>query len=198
MASFDYTRDSVVHTNLTKMLARRGYDVHPGWYPTYVETEQPVWCAVVASQTRTPCAVFMAHTASANVAIARVVVKCMEAHGCDDAVLVCESVTSSAQSLFADIMKSNQYVVRLKPGELAFDLMSHKEVPDQVLLTRDQADTELVAYGVGRHEIAKMFLTDPVSRRLGAHLGDVIRVTRMRVTTGTSISFRYVIGDEDK
>ena len=190
----DYAHGSVIHTNLAKLLLRRGYTTPPDkWDPSYRKTELDAVLTVVASETRTPCAVFISDGPNVNVAIARLVEQTMREENCVDTILVCHAVTSSASALFAELLKNGKYVVQITPKELTFDLMSHSEVPPQFLLDDDEARRELSAYGVSKKQIAKIRLSDAVCRRLGAHLDDVIRVERRRVTVERSISFRHVV-----
>ena len=74
-----------------------------------------------------------------------------------------------------------------------FDVMSHQLVPKQSVLTEKETEAVLKKFKIMKEQLPKILITDPCVKRIGAKLGDIIKVTRNSPTSGTSETYRIVI-----
>ena len=74
-----------------------------------------------------------------------------------------------------------------------FDVMSHKLVPQHILLTSEENEELLTKLGVRKEQLPKIYLKDPCVKAIGAKVGDILRIVRDSHTAGASIAYRLVI-----
>jgi DNA-directed RNA polymerase subunit H len=74
-----------------------------------------------------------------------------------------------------------------------FDVMSHQLVPKQIVITVKENEEILKKYKIMKEQLPKILITDPCVKRIGAKLGDIIKVIRNSPTSGTSETYRLVI-----
>lgn len=79
--------------------------------------------------------------------------------------------------------------------ELMHNLIDHELVPNHIVLSDDEADAMCVEYKCKKHELPKLFDTDPVARYYNMKLGDVCKIMRNSLTTGVSLSYRLVVAE---
>lgn len=73
------------------------------------------------------------------------------------------------------------------------DVLSHKFVPQHLLLTKEESLELLEKYKIELTDLPQLFEKDPVAIAIGAKEGDVIRIVRDSHTTVSSIDYyRYV------
>ncbi len=74
-----------------------------------------------------------------------------------------------------------------------FDVMSHKLVPQHIILTPEEAEDLLTRLSVRKEQLPKIYLKDPCVKAIGAKVGDILRIIRDSQTAGASIAYRLVI-----
>jgi DNA-directed RNA polymerase subunit H len=74
-----------------------------------------------------------------------------------------------------------------------FAAKDHDLVPEHVLLSVEEGETVLSAYGIEAPQLPKIHVNDPVAKEIGAKVGDIIKVIRRSPTAKQSIFYRLVI-----
>ena len=74
-----------------------------------------------------------------------------------------------------------------------FDVMSHQLVPEHIILTDKDAELVLEKYKITKEQLPKVLITDPCVKRIGAKVGDVVKIIRSSPTAGVSEFYRLVI-----
>ncbi len=74
-----------------------------------------------------------------------------------------------------------------------FDVMSHQLVPKHEVISDKEVEEVLNKYKLTRDQLPKILIIDPVVKRIGAKIGDVIKITRESPTAGISEFYRLVI-----
>ena len=74
-----------------------------------------------------------------------------------------------------------------------FDVMSHQLVPKHEILTEKESEDTLEHFNLRRDQLPKILITDPAVKRIGAKVGDIIKITRESPTAGVSVFYRIVI-----
>ena len=64
-------------------------------------------------------------------------------------------------------------------------------VPEQEILPKGEEAKMLASFGVTRECLPKMKVTDPQAKRLGAKIGDIIRIKRK--DTCANVAYRLVV-----
>ena len=76
---------------------------------------------------------------------------------------------------------------------MIFDISKHLLVPKHSKLSDSEKKNLFEKYSIGVKELPKINSTDPAIEKLGAKVGDVIKIDRESVTAGTTSYFRVVI-----
>jgi DNA-directed RNA polymerase subunit H len=74
-----------------------------------------------------------------------------------------------------------------------FAIRDHETVPEHILLTPEEADGVLKAFGITAPKLPKIHVADPAAKEIGAKVGDIIKVVRKSTTARQSIFYRLVI-----
>jgi DNA-directed RNA polymerase subunit H len=74
-----------------------------------------------------------------------------------------------------------------------FDVMSHQLVPKHEVISEKEVEDVLNRFELTKDQLPKILITDPVVKRIGAKVGDVIKITRESPTAGISEFYRMVI-----
>ena len=70
---------------------------------------------------------------------------------------------------------------------------NHAYVPKHEIMTKQDAEQVLKEYNCKATELPLIFVNDPAIIGLGVKPGDMIKITRKRGTSGTSLYYRYVV-----
>ena len=70
---------------------------------------------------------------------------------------------------------------------------NHVYVPKHEIMTKKEAEQVLKEFNCNATELPLIFVTDPAIIGLGVKPGDMIKITRKRGTSGTSLYYRYVV-----
>ena len=74
-----------------------------------------------------------------------------------------------------------------------FKVSTHFLIPKHELLTREEAVQVLGRFNSSPGQFPYILSTDAISKEVGAHPGDIVRITRNSETAGTSTYYRYVV-----
>ena len=69
----------------------------------------------------------------------------------------------------------------------------HIYVPKHEIISKQEAEDVLKKYNCKPTELPLIFVTDPAILGLGVKPGDLIKITRVSPTAGTSLYYRYVV-----
>jgi len=73
------------------------------------------------------------------------------------------------------------------------DVMSHQLVPKHEIISEAEGEKFLERFNLKKDQLPKIFITDPAIKRIGAKVGDMIKITRESPTAGVSEFYRIVI-----
>jgi len=181
----------VVHMQtLRKMLSRRGYDVPK--HISFSSNNTTFSYFGVTATDKPPCLVAFSHdTSRVGVGLIRDISKMMQARECIDTILVSVGLTSNAASEVRDMLPK-QSICNMSPNTLVFDWYEHKSVPRHVILNQHERAEVLDMFKVKATQLPSIHLDDPACKYLGAHPGDIFKITRMRPNVGESLAYRHV------
>ena len=74
-----------------------------------------------------------------------------------------------------------------------FSLLDHESVPKHEIMSESELKSVLNKYSIEKEQLPKIKVQDPVSKEIGAALGDVIKITRKSQTAGEADYYRLVI-----
>ena len=75
------------------------------------------------------------------------------------------------------------------------DLLQHELVPKHEVLSDEEKKELFAKFRESKNELPRIFDSDPVAKKIGAKIGDVLRITRQSSTAGTAIYYRIVIAE---
>ncbi len=73
------------------------------------------------------------------------------------------------------------------------DILKHELVPKHEILKPEEVKKLMEEYKIQPHQLPWIRSGDPVVKRIGAKVGDVIKITRESPTAGKTIAYRYVV-----
>lgn len=74
-----------------------------------------------------------------------------------------------------------------------FDVLSHQLVPKHEVLSEKDSEKALNEFKITKDQLPKILITDPAVKRIGAKVGDIVKITRKSPTAGVSEIYRLVI-----
>ena len=104
-------------------------------------------------------------------------------------ILVINDISSKLEKL---IMDSKNFEV-FKMMEIIKDISKHDLVPEQVLLTEEQAKEFMEAYKLKKKDMGRVYIDDPMARYLYAQKDDIIQIIRPSIGAGYSTYYRLVV-----
>jgi len=75
------------------------------------------------------------------------------------------------------------------------DLSQHVYVPKHELLSKEEAEKLLQRLGVTADKLPYISPSDPMVKKLGARVGDIIKIIRRSETAGEAEYYRVVWGE---
>jgi DNA-directed RNA polymerase subunit H len=78
---------------------------------------------------------------------------------------------------------------------LKFDISKHALVPEHEILSEEELNALLEKYNITKGQMPKIFISDPVVKKIKANLGDVVKITRSSKTAGVSVFYRVVVSE---
>lgn len=76
---------------------------------------------------------------------------------------------------------------------MTVEILNHKFVPPHEILPKKETKELLEKLDIKKENLPKIFLTDPVVKKIEASKGDVIKITRPSPTAGETIYYRVVV-----
>ncbi len=73
------------------------------------------------------------------------------------------------------------------------DILSHKLVPEHVIVPEDEVDDVLEELNAVLIELPKILSRDPIIKAIGGKSGDVVKIIRKSPTAGEAIAYRLVV-----
>ena len=73
------------------------------------------------------------------------------------------------------------------------DILQHVLVPAYKVLGEEEINEVLAKYGLKRSQLPRTLHSDPIIKKLGAKIGDVLEITRKSHTAGTAKYYRVVV-----
>ena len=72
-------------------------------------------------------------------------------------------------------------------------LLDHESVPKHEIMSEGELKSVLSKFSIEKEQLPKIKVQDPVSKEIGAALGDVVKITRKSQTAGEADYYRLVI-----
>ena len=72
------------------------------------------------------------------------------------------------------------------------DILKHSSVPEHEILADNEVEKLLKKLEIKKHQFPKIKVTDPVSKAIGAEVGNVLKITRQSETAGVFVTYRLV------
>jgi DNA-directed RNA polymerase subunit H len=76
---------------------------------------------------------------------------------------------------------------------VGFNILKHVLVPEHSVLSEEEKKKLLEKYNISEKQLPKILANDPVVRKLGAKVGDVIKIIRKSPVAGECVYYRLVI-----
>lgn len=76
---------------------------------------------------------------------------------------------------------------------MSVDILTHAYVPLHEIVPKKEVKELLEGLGVEKNKLPKIFLTDPVIKKIEAKAGDVIRISRKSRTAEETTYYRMVV-----
>ena len=73
------------------------------------------------------------------------------------------------------------------------DVMSHQLVPKHEVLSETEGEKILKSFNLTKDQLPKILITDPCIKRIGANVGNIVKITRDSPTAGLSEFYRVVV-----
>ncbi|QLC49384.1 DNA-directed RNA polymerase subunit H [Methanolobus zinderi] len=74
-----------------------------------------------------------------------------------------------------------------------FSLLDHELIPKHEIMSEEDLKTVLKMYNIGKEQLPKIKVDDPVIQEIGAQAGEVVKITRNSQTAGEAYYYRLVI-----
>jgi DNA-directed RNA polymerase subunit H len=74
-----------------------------------------------------------------------------------------------------------------------FSLLDHELVPKHEIMLEGELKSVLGKFSIEKEQLPKIKVQDPVSKEIGATVGDVVKITRKSQTAGEADYYRLVI-----
>ena len=104
-------------------------------------------------------------------------------------ILVVADVSAKTEKQILDTRNFEVFKIM----EIIRDISKHHLVPKHVLLTDDETKQFMEEYKLGKLDMGRIFIDDPMARYLYAKKDNVIKIMRPSIYTGYSINYRLVV-----
>lgn len=118
----------------------------------------------------------------------------MENEDVERSLVVSDVVTPSANSKLSELEPN--IVTVFSFGESTIDIFSSRFTPPQMIISQEEKEEVMTTFAINKDQMPKVSVNGPVSRRLGAKVGDVIKVIRPCYSGDTKMyHYNYVTND---
>ena len=76
---------------------------------------------------------------------------------------------------------------------MTMDIFQHQYVPPHEILPKKDARELLNMLGIEKEKLPKIFVSDPVAKKIDAKSGDIIKILRKSPTAGKTTYYRVVV-----
>ena len=104
-------------------------------------------------------------------------------------IFIGDQISQKAYKQFIELKKSEVFFEH----ELMINLIDHELQPKFKLLTQEEKARKMNDYDISDRNLARMFKTDPIARYYNANIGDVFRIIRPSLYTGSGYHYRLVV-----
>tara|TARA_X000000950_G_C13885654_1_gene648702 strand:+ start:48 stop:635 length:588 start_codon:yes stop_codon:yes gene_type:complete len=104
-------------------------------------------------------------------------------------IFIGDQISQKAYKQFIELKKSEVFFEH----ELMINLIDHELQPKFKLLTQEEKARKMNDYDISDRNLARMFKTDPIARYYNANVGDVFRIIRPSLYTGSGYHYRLVV-----
>lgn len=104
-------------------------------------------------------------------------------------ILVVADVSAKTEKQILDTRNFEVFKIM----EIIRDISKHHLVPKHILLTDDETKQFMEEYKLGKLDMGRIFIDDPMARYLYAKKDNVIKIMRPSIYTGYSINYRLVV-----
>ena len=104
-------------------------------------------------------------------------------------IFIGDQISQKAYKQFIELKKSEVFFEH----ELMINLIDHELQPKFKLLTQEEKTRKMNDYDISDRNLARMFKTDPIARYYNANVGDVFRIIRPSLYTGSGYHYRLVV-----
>lgn len=104
-------------------------------------------------------------------------------------ILVVADVSAKTEKQILDTRNFEVFKIM----EIIRDISKHHLVPKHILLTDDESKQFMEEYKLGKLDMGRIFIDDPMARYLYAKKDNVIKIIRPSINTGYSINYRLVV-----
>ena len=77
--------------------------------------------------------------------------------------------------------------------QLLINIVEHRDVPKHEVVTEEEKKELLVKYYINESNLPNILRDDPMAVYLGLTPGEVVRILRPSITSGTYISYRICV-----
>ncbi|WP_406660994.1 DNA-directed RNA polymerase subunit H [Methanolobus sp. ZRKC3] len=74
-----------------------------------------------------------------------------------------------------------------------FNLLDHELIPKHEIMPEDELKSLLNEYKIGKEQLPKIKVDDPIIQEIGAQVGEVVKISRNSQTAGEAFYYRLVI-----
>jgi DNA-directed RNA polymerase subunit H len=104
-------------------------------------------------------------------------------------ILVVTDFSSKIEKQVADTKNLEVF----KEIDIIRDIAKHHLVPQHILLSKDEAKQFMEEYKLGKLDMGRIYIDDPMAKYLYAKKDDVIKIIRPSIYTGYSVNYRLVV-----
>ncbi len=77
--------------------------------------------------------------------------------------------------------------------ERKYSLLNHELIPRHEIMSEEELKLVLKRYNIGKEQLPKIKVGDPVVKEIGAQVGEVVKIFRNSQTAGEAFYYRLVI-----
>jgi DNA-directed RNA polymerase subunit H len=102
-------------------------------------------------------------------------------------------ITPGGKAIRGKLIKFFEYFIFGGKDLTKFSLLDHESVPKHEIMSEGELKSVLSKYSIEKEQLPKIKVQDPVSKEIGAVVGDVVKITRKSQTAGEAEYYRLVI-----
>lgn len=90
------------------------------------------------------------------------------------------------------VAKKRKEAAPIIPEAPVIDVTKHNMVPRHKILTKEETDEVFTKYDISSKNLPRIRADDAAVKAIGAKAGDIIEISRISITAGTSKYYRVV------